>query len=221
MASSITKKIEQDISLFEICMNNKDKLHNTKNKIYKTEFWNSVQADYNAASNDEPKTVKQLRERFKYLYRSFEKNHRLELKYNRSLHKDDFIKENREMLEAYEKATYRCFHTIKYNENTQLVLVEERCTKCNYHDEPVKGELSALTYQQVYEMEVARYQLKSSEKMHYSYTQEVLGENVFQEIEDYIHTNPINFFNVKNGKAINGMEDRMDRKEEYLETSSE
>lgn len=200
--SSITNKIQQDIDLLEICLRNKEYLITTKTRIYKTEFWNHVQMEYNSKHQNKLKTIKQLRERFKYLYRSFQENHCLTIKYNKNLHRNDFIQENKDLVEKFKQISFDCFHAIKYNKNTQLVIEENECMQCLKEMQNQKSDESILTYQKVYEMEYAKYNLKPNDKFNHTFTHENRIKNIFQEIEDYISSNPVNVFNVKNGVVV-------------------
>lgn len=64
-------RIEQDILFIQICLNNINLLELYYYKKYKSEFWKKVCLEYNKYSNTPSKTCKQLRDKFKYIYKNY------------------------------------------------------------------------------------------------------------------------------------------------------
>lgn len=64
-------KIKQDILFIQICINNINLLEVYYYKKYKSEFWKKVCFEYNKYSDTSAKTCKQLRDKFKYIYKNY------------------------------------------------------------------------------------------------------------------------------------------------------
>lgn len=65
------ERIKQDIKFIKLCIKNKDLLKEYHHKKYKSEFWKKVCFEYNFHIKGLHKTCKQLRDKFKYIYRSY------------------------------------------------------------------------------------------------------------------------------------------------------
>ena len=129
MSTSIKEKIYQDIHLLRTCLKLKHILLKCNSKSHRTPFWKEVQLEYNKVMYGNPKTIKQIRERFKYLYTNFEANHALEMKFNRNLFKGSFFENNWELISTLKETANECFHEMVYVNRT-LVVAEDICSHC-------------------------------------------------------------------------------------------
>lgn len=64
-------RIKQDILFIQICIKNINLLELYYYKKYKSEFWRKVCFEYNKDSSTSFKTCKQLRDKFKYIYKNY------------------------------------------------------------------------------------------------------------------------------------------------------
>lgn len=128
MTTSIKEKIYQDIHLLKTCLRLKHILVKCNNKAHRALFWKEVQIEFNKVITN-PKTVKQIRDRFKYLHTNFEANHALEMKFNRNLAKGRFLENNQELINTLRDTANKCFHEIVYVNRT-LVVADAICSRC-------------------------------------------------------------------------------------------
>ena len=215
MATSTKEKIIQDILLLNLCMKHKNLITRHKSRTNKRPFWKKVVAEYNDGINQKPKSIKQSRERFKYLYTNFEVNHSLDIKFNRNLFKGNFYYENKHLINELKETALQCFHEIIYDGNRQLVITHDICVHCytkkfehlNEEDfkipEPVfdktmfditeedNEDSLSITYQEIYEYECLSKNLDKSDRVpNYSYANQYNAEKTLFELNNYVAMNP-------------------------------
>lgn len=227
MSTTIKEKICQDIHLLRACIKSKHILMKYNSKSLRTQFWKQVHREYNKAMTTNPKTIKQIRERFKYLYTNFELKHDLEIKFNRNLHKGNFFEDNRELINTLRKTANECFHKIVYV-NKILVIAQDLCpycyTKqfgnlrkedfvnskpviCNNMFDPAEEYTvmnHRITYQEVYKYECTLRKIdKISGHPIYAYDRLINSQNILQEWDNYLNEN---FSTINNVYPVYGKE---------------
>ena len=93
-------------------------------------FGNNVHDEYNKINIETPKNIKQLRDRFRYLYKDFEKTHCVDLKLNKNLYKGNFLENHKTLVHNFIEVANLCFHKITYNSNHVITLADDFCTLC-------------------------------------------------------------------------------------------
>ena len=211
MGISTEEKICQDINLLQFCMKYKSVLNQHRNKAYKTHFWKQVLIDYNNSTNRKPKSVKQIRDRFKYLHTNFAAEHALNMKFNRNLYKGSFLDKNKDLIELLKETAEKCFHEITYDENKILVTAQDICPLCytkkyenlneddfvlpqTIYDNDIfnttefdNGNPSNMTYQDVFEYECLTNKIrKSVETPDYSFENQYNAEKTLSEFYHYL-----------------------------------
>lgn len=220
MATSTKEKIIQDILLLRLCMKFKIVLNRHKAKANKTSFWKKVLAEYNDGINQKPKSVKQIRERFKYLFTNFAADHSLDMKFNRNLYKGKFYYENKELIEELKETALQCFHEIIYDDKKQLTMAHDICARCytkkfehlTEEDFKTPGPVCDMTtfdvleqdnedqlnitYQEVYEYECLTKNLTKSDRVpDYSYANQYDAQKTLFELNNYVAMNMNKFKN--------------------------
>lgn len=130
MTITLTQKIEQDIVLLQLCLENRSFINKQKNKVYKEEFWNQVHKEYNSSFPKDLKNIKQIRDRFRYLYKNFSRSHRFDVKLNKNIYKGDFMKKHKRLVIEYAELVDHCFHKITYTPSNVLILADDFCIYC-------------------------------------------------------------------------------------------
>lgn len=130
MSITVAHKIEQDMILLQLCLGNRKLINKQKNRVYKDEFWNQIHKEYNRSFPKAPKNIKQLRDRFRYLYKNFSRSHSFDLKLNKNIYKGDFMKKHKELVNKYAELVENCFHVITYTNSNVLTLADNFCIFC-------------------------------------------------------------------------------------------
>ncbi|CAI8508433.1 unnamed protein product [Hanseniaspora opuntiae] len=130
MSVTLAHKIEQDIVLLQLCLENRFLINKQKNKVYKEDFWNQIHKEYNSSFPKTPKNIKQLRDRFRYLYKNFSRSHSFDVKLNKNIYKGDFMKKHKALVNEYAELVDYCFHKITYTNSNVLTLADDFCIFC-------------------------------------------------------------------------------------------
>lgn len=115
--SKKNERILNDILFIKICINNINLLELYYFKKYKSEFWKNVCFEYNKYSNASPKTCKQLRDKFKYIYKNYLTVWRIQFSSNTDLNALEI---------SFKQVLDICFNYIGYDDEGTLCLKKYR-----------------------------------------------------------------------------------------------